>query len=98
LFLHLVLQDLQQLSMLYSEDTKDTIIGSTGILTYIRTASDKTNQYIAGRLGKRSNYSKTRHRSPLSIESTETESSERIDLMASFELERTQIGESIILR
>lgn len=98
LFLHLVLQDLQQLSMLYNEDTKDTIIGSTGILAYIRTSSDKTNQYIAGRLGKRSNYSKTRHRNPLSIESTETESSERIDLMASFELERTQIGESIILR
>ena len=71
---------------------------STGNLAYIRTGSDKTNKYIAGRLGERSNYSKTRHKDPLSMKSTETESSERIDLLASYELERLREGESVILR
>ncbi|MDB1612647.1 type IV secretory system conjugative DNA transfer family protein [Enterococcus faecalis] len=98
LFSHLVLQDIQQLSSLYDEDTKDIILGSTGNLAYIRTGSDKTNKYIAGRLGERSNYSKTRHKDPLSMKSTETESSERIDLLASYELERLREGESVILR
>ncbi|EPH77108.1 hypothetical protein D929_00177 [Enterococcus faecalis 02-MB-P-10] len=98
LFSHLVLQDIQQLASLYDEDTKDIILGNTGNLAYIRTGSEKTNKYISGRLGDRSNYSKTRHKDPLSIKSTETESAERIDLLASFELERLREGESIILR
>lgn len=98
LFSHLVLQDIQQLSFLYDEDTKDIILGNTGNLAYIRTGSEKTNKYVSGRLGERSNYSKTRHKDPLSIKSTETESTERIDLLASFELERLREGESIILR
>ena len=66
LFSHLVLQDVQQLSSLYDEDTKDIILGNTGNLAYIRTGSEKTNNYISGRLGERSNYSKTRHKDPLS--------------------------------
>lgn len=98
LFSHLVLQDVQQLASLYDEDTKDIILGNTGNLAYIRTASDKTNKYISGRLGERSNYSKTRHKDPLSIKATETESAEKIDLLASYELERVREGESIILR
>ena len=98
LFSHLVLQDIQQLSSLYDEDTKDIILGNTGNLAYIRTGSESTNKYISGRLGDRSNYSKTRHKDPLSIKSTETESTERIDLLASFELERLREGESVILR
>lgn len=98
LFSHLVLQDVEQVSDLYNEQVKKIILGNAGNLAYIRTGSDDTNKYVAGRLGKRTNYSKTRHKSPTSIKSTETESSERIDLLADFELERLRSGESIILR
>lgn len=98
LFQHLVLQDTEQLTSLYDEQTKEIILGNTANLVYIRTGSKATNEYISGRLGTRSNYSKTRHKDPTSISSSETESSERIDLLASFELERTRTGESVVLR
>lgn len=99
LFFHLILQDLEQLTQLYSEAVKKTIVGNTGNLVYIRSGSLDTNKYIGERLGKRSNYSKTRHRqSPSSAKTSETESSERIDLMYASELERLKKSETVVLR
>ncbi|GGD01803.1 type IV secretory system conjugative DNA transfer family protein [Enterococcus wangshanyuanii] len=99
LFFHLVLQDLEQLTELYSEPVKKTIVGNTGNLMYIRSGSLETNKYLAERLGKRSNYSKTRHRqSPSSVKTSETESSERIELMYASELERLKKSETVVLR
>lgn len=98
LFFHLVLQDLEQLTEMYGEATKKTIVGNTGNLMYIRSGSLDTNNYISERLGKRSNYSKTRQKDPTSLKSTETEQSERIGLKEAFELERLMKSETILLR
>ncbi|MFX4131776.1 TraM recognition domain-containing protein, partial [Enterococcus faecalis] len=76
-FFHLVLQDLEQLTSLYSESIKKTIVGNTGNLVYIRSGSLDTNKYISERLGKRTNYSKDRSRQdPLSLKVSERETSE----------------------
>lgn len=99
LFFHLVLQDLEQLTNLYSEPVKKTIVGNTGNLVYIRSGSLDTNEYLASRLGDRSNYSKTRHRERASsLKASETESSERIKLMFASELERLKKSETVVLR
>lgn len=98
-FFHLVLQDLEQLSEMYSEPVKKTIVGNTGNLVYIRSGSLDTNKYLAERLGKRTNYSRTRHRqSPTSTKTSQTESSERIELMYASELERLKKSETVVLR
>lgn len=99
LFFHLVLQDLEQLESLYGASVKKTIIGNTGNLVYIRSGSLDTNQYIEARLGKRSNYSKSRQRqSPTSVKVSQTENSERIELKSVSELERLKKSETIVLR
>ncbi len=98
-FFHLVLQDLEQLTALYSESEKKTIVGNTGNLIYIRSGSLETNKYISERLGKRTNYSKDRSRQdPLSLKVSERESSERIELLSPSELERLRKSETIVLR
>lgn len=98
-FFHLVLQDLEQLTSLYSESIKKTIVGNTGNLVYIRSGSLDTNKYISERLGKRTNYSKDRSRQdPLSLKVSERETSERIDLLSPSELERLRKSETIVLR
>lgn len=98
-FFHLVLQDLEQLTELYSEPVKKTIVGNTGNLIYIRSGSLETNKYISERLGKRTNYSKDRSRQdPLSLKVSERETSERIELLNPSELERLRKSETIVLR
>lgn len=98
-FFHLVLQDLEQLTALYSEPVKKTIVGNTGNLIYIRSGSLETNKYVSERLGKRTNYSKDRSRQdPLSLKVSERESSERIELLSPSELERLRKSETIVLR
>ncbi|MGY0354249.1 type IV secretory system conjugative DNA transfer family protein [Enterococcus avium] len=98
-FFHLVLQDLEQLTALYSEPVKKTIVGNTGNLIYIRSGSLETNKYVSERLGKRTNYSKDRSRQdPLSLKVSERETSERIELLNPSELERLRKSETIVLR
>ncbi|WP_254908512.1 type IV secretory system conjugative DNA transfer family protein [Enterococcus sp. 4E1_DIV0656] len=98
-FFHLVLQDLEQLTSLYSESIKITIVGNTGNLVYIRSGSLDTNKYVSERLGKRTNYSKDRSRQdPFSLKVSERETSERIDLLSPSELERLRKSETIVLR
>lgn len=95
---HLVLQDLEQLTELYGQNAKSILVGNTGNLNYIRSGSLDTNKYIAERLGKRPNYSKTRQKGAITLNSTETENSERIELLAPFELENLRAGETVLLR
>lgn len=98
LYFMLVLQDTSQLSTLYSEYIRNTIMGNLANLVYIRSGSKETNEYISDLLGKRAVYSKTRQKDPVSFKSTENESVERLGLLESFELSRLRDGESVVVR
>lgn len=98
IYWHLVLQDLEQLTEIYGQSAKSIILGNTGNLNYIRSGSLDTNKYISERTGKRPNYSKTRNKTAITLNASETESSERIPLKEPFELENLMYGETILLR
>ncbi|WP_157457016.1 type IV secretory system conjugative DNA transfer family protein [Carnobacterium maltaromaticum] len=98
IYWHLVLQDLEQLTEIYGQNAKSIILGNTGNLNYIRSGSLDTNKYISERIGKRPNYSKTRNKTAITLQASETESSERIPLKEPFELENLMYGETILLR
>lgn len=93
-----VLQDIEQLTQMYSKAVRDTILGNIANFVYIRTGSEDTNEYIAKQLGKRQVYTKSRTKDPTSLSATETENLERIEMLAPAELRRLRAGESVILR
>ncbi|WP_368739635.1 type IV secretory system conjugative DNA transfer family protein [Enterococcus casseliflavus] len=98
LYTYIVLQDTAQLSTLFSDSVRNTIMGNLANLVYIRSGSKETNEYVSEQLGKRSIYSRSRQKDPLSFKSTETESIERIALLEPYELSRLRDGESVVIR
>ncbi|KRM23675.1 type IV secretory system conjugative DNA transfer family protein [Latilactobacillus graminis] len=98
-FIFFILQDLEQMTELYGESVKDTILGNTGILYYIRSGSLKTNKYISESIGKRAVYKKRRSVSGiLDLGISRTEEVERIPILEPFELRELAEGNSVVLR
>ncbi|EOL43012.1 hypothetical protein UC3_01989 [Enterococcus phoeniculicola ATCC BAA-412] len=94
----LVLQDIAQLTEMYTEAVEKTILGNLANFVYIRTGSEETNEFVSKQLGKRKVYSKTRSKETTSIKASEIESLEFLNLLDTAELRRLRAGESVIVR
>ena len=98
-FIFFILQGLDQITAMYDKSTQDTIVGNTGILYYIRSGSDTTNEFISKAIGERAVFKKRRNVSGiLDFNVSRSEEVERIPILKPFELRQLPEGSSVVLR